>query len=70
MKRRRGSAEVYVHLRRPATARCVMCCGSSGVVVVVVATARRVGCWVVVVVGVEKVVVIAGAGETYSRDNT
>ena len=59
-----------MHLGRPATARCVMCCGGGGVVVVVVATAIRVRCWVVVVVGMEKVVVIAGAGETYSGDNT
>ena len=64
MKKRKGSAEVYVHLRRPATARCVVCCGSSGVVVVVVATAIRVRCWVVVVMSVQKGVVIDGAGKT------
>ena len=59
-----------MHLGRPATARCVMCCGGGGVVVVVVGTAVRVRCWVVVVVGVKEGVVIDGAGETYSGDNT
>ena len=33
-------------------------------------TARRVGCWVVVVVGVKEVVVIAGTSEAYPGDDT
>ena len=70
MKKCNGRGEVYVHLRRPATARRVVGCSGSGIVVVVVATARRVGCWIVVVVGVKEVVVIAGAREAYSGDNT
>ena len=46
-----GREEVYVHLRR-------------------LATARRVGCWIVVVVGVKEVVVIAGTSEAYPGDDT
>ena len=59
----RSRTKVNMHLRRPATAGCVMCCGRGGVVVVVVRAAVRVRCWVVVVMSVQKGVVIDGAGE-------
>ena len=55
--------KVNVHLRRPATAGCVMCCGRGGVVVVVVRAAVRVRCWVVMVMSVQESVVIDGAWE-------
>ena len=55
--------KVNVHLRRPATAGCIMCCGRGGVVVVVVGAAVRVRCWVVMVMRVQEGVVIGGAWE-------